>query len=134
MPKTITLAQLTQAGACRGKLTLFNSMFPSGEVKVTKALAKRVADKFAWLWAASHLLSRTACDEYDRVTGLTHTEYNRVKADAQAEYNRATAPAFAEYNRVRDTAQAEYNRAHATAWAKYNRVKAVTFATLYLKE
>jgi hypothetical protein len=137
----LTAQQLIDEHACIGQVKLFRKMF-GDSVNVTQRLCVSVAGKFDFCWAARHLLSLQALDEYKRVTAPALAKYERVRAPALAEYNRVMAPALAEYNRVMALAWAECERVMAPAWAEcervmapaldeYKRVTARTFAKLY---
>ena len=97
MPKTIKLSQLGEA--CYQQRTLFKEKF-GDEVKVSVALARRVAKDFNWVWAANHLLSAPAWAEYKKVRGLGWADYEKVRDLAWADYKKACDPARADYNKV----------------------------------
>ena len=92
MPKTIKLSQLGEA--CYQQRTLFKEKF-GDEVKVSVALARRVAKDFDWDWAADHLLSAPALAEYNKVRDLAWAEYKKVCDPAWTEYKKVCAVAFA---------------------------------------
>jgi len=119
MPKTIKLSQLGEA--CSQQRTLFKEKF-GDEVKVSVALARRVAKDFKWDWAADHLLSAPALAEYKKVCAPALAEYKKVCALALADYEKVCALALAEYKKVRDPALAEYKKVCDQAWAEYKKV------------
>ena len=142
MPKTIKLSQLGEA--CYWQRTLFKEKF-GDEVKVSVALARRVAKDFDWDWAADHLLSAPALAEYNKVRDLAWAEYKKVRDLAWADYNKVRDLARADYNKVRDLARADYQKVRDLAWADYKKVCdlawadyqkvcAVAFAKAYLTD
>ena len=109
MSRVLTVQTLIDKGACSSQVELFRSMFGE-QVRVTQKLCASVADKFDFIWAASHLLSAPALAEYERACAPARAEYERVRASAWAECDRACAPAWAEYQRARAPAFAKaYN-------------------------
>ena len=131
MPKTIKLSQLGEA--CSPQRTLFMEKF-GDEVKVSVALARRVAKDFKWDWAADHLLSAPALAEYKKVCALALADYEKVCALALAEYKKVRDPALAEYKKVCDQAWAEYKKVCDHALADYEKVCAVAFVKAYLTD
>jgi hypothetical protein len=119
--RLLKLSTLIELGACSDQVELFRKTFGES-VRVTEKLCLSVSDKFAWTWAASHLLS--ALTEYARVRALAWAEYKRVISLACSEYERAIAPAVA--------TRAEYERITAPARTEYERAKALAFARGYL--
>ena len=97
--RILELQTLVNNGACAEQVRLFREKFGES-VFVTEDLCVSVAREFDFNWAARHLLSPAALDEYERVTAPAWAEYERVKASARAEYERVTAPALAEYERA----------------------------------
>ena len=99
----VTKTLLRRKGACDDQLDKFVELFPEGVV-VTEALCVEHASVFSWDWAASHLLSPPARDEYERVIAAVRVaaqaEYERVRVAARDEYEREMAPALDEYVRV----------------------------------
>lgn len=92
--RTLTLKQLTYAGACEGQVELFRERFGES-VKVTEELCRSVAGEFDWGWAARCLLSRAAQDTYDAAEATAWDAYYAARAATWAAYRAAAATAFA---------------------------------------
>ncbi len=122
MPKTITLTQLRNAGACKDQRVKFAEMFGES-VEITEELCVKHAQDFSFPWASKNFLTAQARAEYDRVMAQAQDEFDRVMAQAQDEFDRVTAQARAEYDRVMAQARDEFDR-----------VTAQNFARLYLAQ
>ncbi len=129
-PGYITLADLTQNGACESQVDRFRATF-GATAKITKRNFQTAIKGGLDIFWCTRFLTAPAWAEYERVTAASLAEYERVTAPAWAEYERVTAPAWAEYERVRAPAWAEHERVTAASLAEYERVRAAAlFAAL----
>ena len=144
--KHLTEADLRSKNACHLQLKLFIKTFPNGVTLRSEAqairLAKSMADKFDFEWAAEKLLdapAEAACRKavaparaaYEKAADTAWVAYEEAKATAWAAYKEAKAAAWAAYREVRASALAAYREAEAAALAAYKKAKAVAFATQY---
>ena len=119
--KPITEELLKSKGACPVQVDKFKSLFPSGVIP-TKELALKYYKDFTFNWAASHLLSREASNEYWKVKESAYTEYLKVRESAWNEYWEVREPAWNEYEKVKESALAEYEKAKALTFVElWNR-------------
>ncbi len=104
----LTLQTLIDKRACKDQVALFREMF-GDSVEITEELCASSARKFDFTWAAQHLLSVAAWDDYLRITGWAWVDYvhitdDRIKGSARADYAHSRAITFAKlYNEEKVT-------------------------------
>ena len=131
--RSLTLAQLVAANACKHQRNLFAKLFGES-VEVTEALCVEHVATFDWDWAGSHLLSAPAWAECDKARAAARAEYDKACAAARAECDKACAPARAEYDKARAPAWTEYDKARAPAWTEYENAVAAAWARAYISD
>ena len=122
----ITKALLESKGACADQVELFAKLFPRG-VTLTEAVCVKHAHEFEWHWAAKHLLSYTAWEEYWKIDSLARAEYKKATDLALVEYAKVKGLARAEYVKVEGLARAEYVKVKGLAWAEYKKQCSIAF-------
>ena len=139
--RILTLAQLTEAGACEEEIELFTRHFGKS-VAVTEELATTLSDTFSFRWAGLNLLSRAAQIEFDEARDPAGAEHTNASADAYTKYSKVRAAACAEHDKFCAASRAKYDKVCKAAWGeylkaskpsrdKYDKVCAVAFARLY---
>jgi hypothetical protein len=106
MPKTITLQQLRDKGACAPQLELFGCIFDNS-VEVTVELCVKHAAMFNWSWAARNLLAGSGYVQYAFTAAEAlrgYTVAKGISSDAWHAYIKILASAFAQaYLSMEDT-------------------------------
>ncbi len=99
----LTLQTLIDKRACKDQVALFREMF-GDSVEITEELCASFA-RFDFTWAAQHLLSVAAWDDYLRNRETAWADYLRIKGSApRADYARSRAITFAKlYNEEKVT-------------------------------
>jgi hypothetical protein len=111
--KTITLAQLSQLGACEDQLNKFQELFGESVI-LTPALAAYAAE-FDWDWAAWRLLP-DAFNEYWHMTAPARGEFQCDIAPGWADYQRVKAETFLRLAILCESWEPEEERASEAAW------------------
>jgi hypothetical protein len=77
---------------CDDEIRKFLELYPEGSVRVTRAEAIKVADKFHWEFVAMMLLKGAAFERFQSDLSEAMDRYDKRIASDLEQYEKATAP------------------------------------------
>lgn len=118
--ETVSLAWLTELGACEGQRSLFTQLSGNDEVPITPELIDKAAHSGLDLdWAVERLLTATALNAYRKAKTTAWKAYEESISPTRKACQEATAPALKAYEEAEATALKAYEEAIAPTRKAY---------------